>query len=755
MGHRVEKYSLEELHQISVPGKVAPALFWAIPVGDWNPNELDKVWRWFTESKNLCNDFGLLLVKQVGASPDRASNVSLASIAGRLSDLIPAGAERYRGTLTDGNEKPRVLVLSGSYPQPGWGVLVDWHRDINCFEELIEKVIRSLNGAEESLNAFRAAAGSFHNWHNLRAIAPPTLDASPTDSEIQKYQEALQLVLASQAGLQAKSYSLTLERIAPALKALSKVKGLNMDQSIFTTVERHGKAVVSALAILTLPEKVFVEQVAAKINAIQNDPLVEQAAYRSLGSNELKFALRECLGLRRKGIVESEENFSEWAKRTIAEHSPKLAEALAGFGAALQAELVTYRGLKAQREHEYQLTLHEWKQDAKKARESFHLHAGRAVQIQWELGPRFLVELEKAYRLAGLFVRSIPWDPARMVGWKILSANVRINSSDLQMAAQELVPGTISTSVINKTESELADGSYFTDYVHYIAISRPGHSPRAVTLELLERLLRPSEMMNLIYVHGGKVQPTSSTPQLAEELLLTFGWQDVDRVREKPLAACINGDVTSPRLVENLTGNDLRIVLESFCKDVVDVVVAQLGSNHAEVWSAIDENIPTYRPSSRSKDWDEEVELMTVGAAAMILPALARIAFPNHTSEVNEFVLTLDRFAKILNRSSHHQAGPAIGDTLNEAPALILALLQKAEYFLGELPWHLEASFSYGEQPKVVSGEAWSHGSSTPRMLRVIVWTGFSPGKQFTFWNKQKRNPVVPDPLFIVRPSLK
>jgi hypothetical protein len=34
----------------------------------------------------------------------------------------------------------------------------------------------------------------------------------------------------------------------------------------------------------------------------------------------------------------------------------------------------------------------------------------------------------------------------------------------------------------------------------------------------------------------------------------------------------------------------------------------------------------------------------------------------------------------------------------------------------------------------------------------VIVWTGASPGTNVTFWNKERRNPVVPDPVFITRP---
>jgi hypothetical protein len=58
----------------------------------------------------------------------------------------------------------------------------------------------------------------------------------------------------------------------------------------------------------------------------------------------------------------------------------------------------------------------------------------------------------------------------------------------------------------------------------------------------------------------------------------------------------MTGGDTAANLVENLSGNDLRIVLESFCKDIVDVVVAKLGYSHADIWSAIEERIPAYRP---------------------------------------------------------------------------------------------------------------------------------------------------------------
>ena len=43
---------------------------------------------------------------------------------------------------------------------------------------------------------------------------------------------------------------------------------------------------------------------------------------------------------------------------------------------------------------------------------------------------------------------------------------------DLQIAAQELAPGATGAGLMNGMGTTVADGSYFTDYVHYIAISK-------------------------------------------------------------------------------------------------------------------------------------------------------------------------------------------------------------------------------------------------------------------------------------------
>lgn len=756
MGFRVENYSLNELHRIAVPGAVAPSLFWVLPVGDWRPRDLEEVWRWFTERPGECNDFGLLLVKDMGRREDDEANVSLASVGANLFDLMPVGAERFVRPSAYRGESPRVLVLSGGYPQPGWGVLVEWRRGgVREFEKLIGRVTAQLSvgSAGGDLNVFRDAAQSFHRWRDPIAF-PPKPNVSGLESEISAAEKVEGFIREARTALEAEMHRLVGEKLNAADHALRQAAWLSVPvDSIQALLDTQRKLLVAG-SVLAVSKEILATEIEPKLAALIADPSQGESIFRSLPSDEAKHALKACRHLRTHGIVGETEDFQACADRILVEIPPTLATELGKLSGDIDAKLIIHRGAKAQREHEYDVAMGSRRERSKEARETYHAAAGKAVELQWQLGPQFLAAFEHFCKQQGLWVRSIPWDPARMVGWKIMTSQVKLRIRDLQIAAGELMPGSPVTSPVHGSTTSVADGSYFTDYVHHIAISKPGFSPRAVTRDLLARLLRPAEMMDLIQAHGEESPKAADAPQLAEELLQAFGWRQMDGTREKPLAGCVRtGNDATPLLAENLSGNDLRVVLESFCKDIVDVVVGQIGYDHAEVWSAIEERIPAYRPSSRTKDWDEEVRLMTTGGAVMVLPALGPLAFPAQANEIKEFTITLRKLAELLNKASHHREGePAPSATLDDAPSLIHQLLGKAEAFLGELPWHLDASFVYGEQPKVLSGEAWSHGSPAPRLLRVIVWSGSSPGSHVTFWNKTRRNPIVTDPVFIARP---
>ncbi|MBX3733962.1 MAG: hypothetical protein KF791_15405 [Verrucomicrobiae bacterium] len=756
MGYLVESYSLDELHRIAVPGAVAPSLFWVLPVGEWRAGELEEVWRWFTERQSECHDYGLLLVKHMGRRESDEGSVNLAPVGAKLSDLMPAGAERFVSPSAVRGEAPRVLVLAGGYPQPGWGVLVEWRRrDIHRFEGLLRLTTGRLRNGESAneLSVFKDAAASFHRWTETRDARPAKLNVSSLETEIAGGEQIEVLMRDAESALQAGQHALVQQKVNATASAAKQAAWLGIEAATLREVEDLQQTFASAAFILALPAAVIAAEIEPKLDALVSDPSKRESVYKSLASQDLKHALRECLNLRRKGVVPIGENFSVWAEQTKGEVQPPLAVALANLRQTIEAKLAAHRGAKAQRDHEHEVAVNSWRDRSKQAREAFHAATGKAVELQWKLGPQFLVAFEHTCHQQGLWVRSVPWDAARMVGWKLMASQVKLDARDLQIAAQELAPEAAGANSINGPAAAVADGSYFTDYVHHIAISKTGFSPRTVTRDLLVRLLRPAEMMALIQTNGGEPPEEPNAPRLAAQLLHVFGWRESDEARERSLAGCISAGKSAPVLSAGLTGNDLRIVLESFCKDIVDVVVVQLGYSHSDVWGAIEERIPDYRPSSRTKDWEEEVRVMTVGSAEMILAAFGPLAFPSQSNTIGEFASNLRQLSELLNRSSHHREGDQVPvDALDGAATMIHQLLGQAGTILGELPWHLNASLVYGEQPKVLSGEAWSHGCHAPRLLRVILWTGTSPGTHVTLWNKTRRNPIVTDPVFITRP---
>jgi hypothetical protein len=322
------------------------------------------------------------------------------------------------------------------------------------------------------------------------------------------------------------------------------------------------------------------------------------------------------------------------------------------------------------------------------------------------------------------------------------------------MASNELSADISSVIDGNHRLGVLADGSYFTDYVHHIALSRPGFSPRTITCDLVARLVRPAEMMNLIEKESVQLPAQLDASCLADTLLASLGWRAEDQVSEQPLAGCIAvNDKGQDALKEGISGNDLRIILESFCKDLLDVLIADLGYGHEDIWKVINERAPRYQPKSRGRDWNEEVDKMTIGSAVLLFHVFTTLAFPAKEAQVKSFIDALTKLSKSLNELSHHSVyKPTKLGELSELALQVRELLRATESIFGELPWHLATSFVYGNQPKVISGEAWSHGCDTARLLRVIVWTGEIPGSQVMLWNKTRRNPVISDPIFIVRP---
>ena len=352
---------------------------------------------------------------------------------------------------------------------------MEWSRpDVQEFEDLIGETTARLRkkSATNKLDVFMEARQSFRRLQSLRD--PPRLNVSPLESEILAAEKVENFIRDAQIALRAGEYRRVGEKAAAAMQGMREAAWLGIDAETLRPIQATQQILVTAASLSAVSREIFATEIEPKLATLVANPDQTEAIFRSLPNDEIKHAVSACLNLRNKKIAGEDEDFQIWAQRILAEEPSRLGAHLAKFRGAIDAKLIGRRGEKAQREHHHKLAMERWRQNSKDARDSFHLAAERAVELQWELGPTLLVALEQICRQRGLWARSIPWDPARMVGWKIMASQVRLDARDLQVAAQELAPSAIGISLTNGPTTTVADGSSFTDYVHYVAISKPG-----------------------------------------------------------------------------------------------------------------------------------------------------------------------------------------------------------------------------------------------------------------------------------------
>jgi hypothetical protein len=754
MGLRVENYSLAELHRIAVPGAAPPTLFWVLPVGPWRPRDLEEIWHHFTGSRSAnCSAYGLLLVKDYQNRQETGVPVNLSSVGATLTDIIPQGAERFITSSAMRPEPCRLMILSGAYPQPGWGVLIEWRHDIESLEALLKLVITKLRDKNNDsvLNVFEDATHAFHHLQELVGAEPRAPNFKELDQTILSGQSVHKTLAAAEEGFRSHSVTEITVRIHTALGALHSAKSLISQNEIDALAAMHRKR-NGAISILSVPEHQILA-LRSVIPVLLADPSKKEEAFRHLESEDAKRALKASLYALENRHVSDIDQLRRWATATESQVTGEIRTAIPTLLKRVDENLKELLGDKAMQLERYQRELERWTEQIRPAREHFHSAVVKAAEGQWRLGPQFLVELEKSAKEQEVWARSIPWDPARMVGWKLLANAVPLHLDDVEAAAREISPEIPPDAFGTAPQGTAVDGSYFTDYVHYLAASQPRLSARSIAVKFLANLLRANELKRLVEKQGGTTSGGADRAALADSLIDVMGWKSVAETRETPLAACVQqggngGFDTAPEL----SGNDLRIVGESFCKDVIDVLVNIAGFGEPQIDAVLRESAPSYeRPRG---NWHHEVAVVTMGAAHLVISGLGPLAFPNQKNEIASLAENIEQLSKDLNALSHHRPGyEATAPSGPKIAGLINSILTTAATLLGECPWHLDASVICGDQPKVITGEAWSHSSPTPRLLRVIAWSGAPIPKHALLWNKTRINPVITDPVFIERPG--
>lgn len=761
MGYRLEAYNFDELNRLGMPTNVERTLFWAIPVGKWDTHLLDRFWTHFTIGDSNCRDYGLLLLKRNDGQRLNSLSDSPKSETANLSDLLPSVSSPQFTSSGSGTGGAELLVLSGAYPQPGWGLLIDFSKglDYRSFEQLLCDSLEKMGdiGSNESLQPLRDAADSFKRWVPLSAELPKP-DFSKIDAKIEELGNidhelrTLRDALVDKHFINACSYAHRigdrLRRVAGAEDIASAIKAVFVDL----------QPMAHAVHVATIPVDALRSEVLPALKSCLADRVNCQSAFENLSSNAQKQVLRGCLFAAHELNIEPTENaICEWSRRTLEILNDDLLSRVE-FCIEQAAKMILSLQDSRQRElRVYEYRRNKRRKERQNARLVFHKSMEKALELQWEIGPSFLVELERACRCASISTKSVSWDPSRMVGWKIHVAGQKYQTLDIRERLLDLAPELANDDVFNVAADDIADGGYFTDFVHCLVTSKIGLAPRQAMQELLEKLMLPSAINKVVnYIAAGTddlflTQKAGPSFERVDRMLDRLGWPNDDSNNVKPLAAFVVGNKNGAKSI-TVKGNDIRISLESFCKDVIDVIVAKLQYSQDQVWTAVRDHAPDYRPASRRQDWNEEIQKITVGPAAMLIKALAPLAFTENQEALECLVASITKCADNLNILSHHSEEKTRNITSVEAGEFISCILDSAQCLLEELPWHLEVSWVYGEAPKVVSGQAWNHGARFPTQRRLLVTSVVQPDSKILFWNPSRRNPVIPDAVFISRP---
>ncbi len=754
MGYRVRKYDLNELKTIALPGRVVPCLFWVLPVGAWALPDLESLWHHFTDSRGVCRDFGLLLVREWGHDSSSATtDLNLDGVAANLRDVLPGGS-RFDFPVEERHARS-LLFLSSAYPQPGWGVLFPIAHELSATNVVEDLTRKAMNGfsvqSEQDLDALRAAANAFHRWQDAKQ--PKQCESDQTDvirRGIVKRREVLAAATNLVAALESGS-SKDVERKVPGLiQAIRESTVAMQREQIIAELTLRQQVLKNARFLAGFPDDRLVGELMPAFRAAGDDASEQRRHLAARTDDHARNALRALFQLASLQPIGA--NVAE----TIAAAQAMACDKI-GCTAKVVAEL-TNSELPQVQEHldrleaEARIARARLVSEEIAARSSMAAAMTRAAEVQWQLGPRFLASLEAAAGKGAM--APIVWDGPRMVGWKLHLAGGGITLEELRISARELGVTPPEVQACQKPGIEQPiDGSYFTDYVHFIAMLSPDdHPPREVTRRLLATLLRPNTLRDMIERHGGICLPDSERDVRAELLITCLGWPGQRRATTGALARFCRIESKPGQVLADADLIPLRRSLESFCKDVLHVLTQQLGYSDQAIWSAIDNGAPRYRPTSPRHDWAEEINVCTAGSAAVLIGRLGGAWRPDKEHEFGRLTNTVGGLANILNPEFHEKRGGDVaGIDSSRIASFIDEALKVAASLLGELPWHFLPTVQYGSMPRVLSGMGWSHAHETPRMLRVLEFEEGPVGDEMLVWNRSGTNPVMADPVFLDR----
>jgi len=589
MGYRVNTYSITELNKLTAPGSVVPALFWAIPLGNWNYNDLEKLWSLFTEEGfNSTNRYpfsktlGLFLVKNY-FDTENDVKANLSSLTGKLEDLLPEGINTiYNQNEFDNNNTTsnKFLILTGNYPQPGWGLFVD-ARDYRTFLNKLEQFLREFY--PETKQIFEKTQNIYNEWKRIKTGKPIKENAENSRYLINFLDTIIPDVNRFEEEIISKSYNLfhyeiiskhfrefSKEDINDIIKSFHEIFDDNIIFSILIMRLLHNDG-VSKNDLNSLIYSFSNEYNRQNNNLFKLDAIKNSTYKRNLGSHILK----------RKDKLNLDDDcvlfYEEYYNKNITLVSQKYSEFISKINSFYIKTKISIENI----ENNYDTETKNWIRKTEELRLIFQESIENILNQYNIHSYRFLYQLENRLRNRKYKVKSFSWDPPRMVGWKLLASGLEIENYNVTEFIKSTIPDF--SKYLNESVNEIPiDGNSFTDYIHYYSIHKSNQTSRLACKEILSKILRSSEIRNIL----SNYSPTDMSDDKIEAVLHNFGWPSIEN-KNIPLAAFLERNGEQIVLNNTFNPNNLRISLENFCKDFIDILIAKMGFDSEQIHNLI------------------------------------------------------------------------------------------------------------------------------------------------------------------------
>ena len=753
MGYRINTYSITELNKLTSPGSVVPALFWAIPLGNWNYNDLDNLWRLFTDegfnTKNrysFCKTLGLLLVKNnFDTKNDIKANLS--SITGKLEDLLPEGINtiyKQNEFDSDNNISNKFLVLTGNYPQPGWGLFVNATNYINFLNEL-ELFLNEFYF--ETKQIFEKTQNDYHYWKKIKIAKPIKESAENSKRIIVLLDNIIPEINRFEAEVISKTYDIfRYEIINKHLREFSSedindiIKPFNEifdDNIIFSMIIMRllYKDGVSKNDLNSLIKSFSNEHDKQKNNLFKLDAIKNSTYKRLLGSHILK--RKDKLNLDADCVL----FYEQYYKQNITFVSQKYSELISKINSFYIKTKISIEDI----EKTYDANTKNWIRKTENLRLIFQESIENILNQYNIHSYRFLYQLENRLRNRNYTVKSFSWDPPRMVGWKLLASGLEIENYNVTEYIKSKIPDF--PKYLHESLNEIPiDGNSFTDYIHYYSIHKSNQTPRLACKEILSKILRSSEIRNILSNNS----PTDISDDKIELVLNHFGWPSIEN-ENIPLAAFIERNGEQLFLNSTFNPNKLRTSLENFCKDLIDILISKIGFDSEQIHNLIKYEIAIdslYDNYKRKKNWHNFISSIELYGASQILARLLVKGYPtvNHKNLLDNINFVRNQ----TNQGSHDN--PQFNIDKSKIAESILLILSATQDIISEMPWHFTPLQKNGILPYVLTGRAWSHSFPNEKQISVILWDSVNTSNELLIWNPDKKNPVMPNAKNILRP---